>query len=583
MAEEKKVKDEDLKGLMGSDFLMQSVLGKLYAILTTGSEVAPASTDNFFAWATPGYPVTEKYFEFAYLGTSGQTIDPKELQRAVKDYIEALQKTRESTNQESLEIDPERIFAEIKENLQKQAQERRSLSAFDFATLVDFIPDVSGEIQQDAKTDYNEGTLSDAYNTALQMAQVKRIEMTESEKKIVDEIETLLGEKVETVEEKPKQEETPANDDPFAKLLAMAGIGESGEDVSSNAEGEKTVVKKSRYKEAYDKYFAAYTAAAERYNHRLTCEGTFGNLQDRYTWQHDEKIEREKVTAAMRDWKLNGYKDLVENLTSQKSLIEGHSFSRMLENYKDLFEHYRVSHGIREYYDTTLSPADFVESGGWTRFTFSHEDIQKFSGKQYNSNCTTIKTKTGSIFHKTETVNEEEGKSFNLTDYMHSKKFNLSFDFCQVKIVRPWFKESFLYSHYWRLHPGMVSKKDNKDKLSDGENPPKGMLTAYPTSILIIRNLELVFTDGTKVETLTEKYNQNHEKYGGGLRLGWINLKLGASYENADEEFSSTGFGATDISGQSIRVPGLQIIGYNCHVLPKCPDPESAIKEDEWI
>ncbi len=48
--------------------LMNSVMGKLYDILTNGDETVPQSEDNFFSWATPGIPVEPEDFNFLTQG-----------------------------------------------------------------------------------------------------------------------------------------------------------------------------------------------------------------------------------------------------------------------------------------------------------------------------------------------------------------------------------------------------------------------------------------------------------------------------------------------------------------------------------
>ena len=65
---------DNSNSVMGTDNLMNGILGKLYAVLASGDDVAPASEDNFFAWVTPGQPVLAEDFNFAFQGTSGQSL-----------------------------------------------------------------------------------------------------------------------------------------------------------------------------------------------------------------------------------------------------------------------------------------------------------------------------------------------------------------------------------------------------------------------------------------------------------------------------------------------------------------------------
>jgi hypothetical protein len=153
----------------------------------------------------------------------------------------------------------------------------------------------------------------------------------------------------------------------------------------------------------------------------------------------------------------------------------------------------------------------------------------------------------------------------------------MSFDICQVAIVMPWLKTSFLNSHTWRFDPG--NPDVNKQMLNDGAAPPKGLLPAYPTSIIFIRNLFLDFGDNHSFSNYMHEQDSSHQGGGGGVSFGPFSLSASASHwsKNATTQ-SSSGYSFSD---QGLSVPGMQIIGYKCHVLPKAPNPSADIKN--WI
>ena len=51
--------------------LVNSVMGKLFDVLTNGDETVPQSEDNFFTWCTPGIPVEREEFDFLSQGLTG--------------------------------------------------------------------------------------------------------------------------------------------------------------------------------------------------------------------------------------------------------------------------------------------------------------------------------------------------------------------------------------------------------------------------------------------------------------------------------------------------------------------------------
>src|SRR5438093_7572388 len=51
--------------------IANSIMGKLYDVLTNGDETVPKSEDNFFSWCTPGIPMDPSDFEFLQQGLTG--------------------------------------------------------------------------------------------------------------------------------------------------------------------------------------------------------------------------------------------------------------------------------------------------------------------------------------------------------------------------------------------------------------------------------------------------------------------------------------------------------------------------------
>ena len=57
--------------LVEPSVMINSIMGKLYNILTNGDDTVPKSEDNFFSWATPGIPIEPGDFEFLSQGLTG--------------------------------------------------------------------------------------------------------------------------------------------------------------------------------------------------------------------------------------------------------------------------------------------------------------------------------------------------------------------------------------------------------------------------------------------------------------------------------------------------------------------------------
>jgi hypothetical protein len=132
-------------------------------------------------------------------------------------------------------------------------------------------------------------------------------------------------------------------------------------------------------------------------------------------------------------------------------------------------------------------------------------------------------------------------------------------------------KMNFLNSKTWRFDPENPESKG--DFLSDGKRPPAqdSLLPAIPMSMIFIRNLTMRFAEAESFY----KGMQSQVKAGG--VVGYGPFILGGTYKSSNSEYSSE----SHYDSQGIHVPGMQVIGFKCHLLPKSPNPNPAI--EKWI
>jgi len=97
-------------------------------------------------------------------------------------------------------------------------------------------------------------------------------------------------------------------------------------------------------------------------------------------------------------------------------------------------------------------------------------------------------SRTRTFSSTVETASSASGESQSHVQF-DSSHFGMSFKITQVPIVRPWFKTAFLASKLWRFDPS--NPEAMGDMVSDGGKPPKGLIPAYPTSLICIKDLTL--------------------------------------------------------------------------------------------
>src|SRR5450432_3703229 len=265
--------------------LANSIMGKLYDILTNGDSTVPPSADNFFSWATPGIPLGADDLQFLTKGFTG-VVTPA----AVQTLLAAKGTGQPSTSSAAgspapapapapalTEADLEKLRAQDTAGLYQQSEF--------FARLVDFVPEVSqlnnGHFGTLAVMN-NEGGLSEVYETVLKHSQVAHTELSDDERKKLEQLRALLT----TTTEK--------TDIITGQKIQMAAP--------------------SPLVQAYNDKMAAYDAAALDYNsHRIDALAA-DNAKAVSYWAINANLLRDKVKAAMSDWITSGYKNDYEEI-----------------------------------------------------------------------------------------------------------------------------------------------------------------------------------------------------------------------------------------------------------------------------
>lgn len=422
---------------------------------------------------------------------------------------------------------------------------RLAQQAAQFARLVDFIPDVSGIFdgqQQLVAFHRNEKALSRVYEQVLRMSQVADLGLTDQEKQIIDNIRKQLYRETEIETTDPET---------FAPVKQT--IVEDGPML------QQYKIKRVLYEKALQDFKDAQVAARA---------GVSPEAVLRFEEQGATLAER--VDMAMDEWETGGHKNMVEAMFAKVDDLTSRSLLLWKEDVQNRFDRCKkldVASGV-EYLYTTFVPARFtMVDAGWSEFSFEEKEMQAFESHQL--------TKFGAaggfggLFGMKAKVSGTNESHDIVSDISN---FKMSFELAQIPLSRPWFDPAFLESRAWRLHQDAQLSLEG-EFLSDGQIPPSGILPAYPTSIIFIRNVTVNFN---------ELHDESHEihrtlKAGGGF--GWGPVRFGGNYERD----STTKLQKTLLTDEGLRVAGLQILGFRNHLLGMCPHPLETIPEDAFV
>ena len=333
----------------------------------------------------------------------------------------------------------------------------------------------------------------------------------------------------------------------------------------------------------YHEKMAAYEAAVLEYNARRIKALAASSPEDVHYWSLNANILRNRVRAAMADWVSNGYKNDYEAIAAFINQVMRRDMALLKEQYRDDLEKAQLT-GIAsgsDFYFTSLVPGNFTQSAGWTEYGFRSTDYRRYRNASANSKYASTKAGGGfslGFFNaagggssSNSSRNYESHVSFDMS------RFRLSFKIAQVFVSRPWLSTAYMTSKCIRMDQNNPEAKS--EMISDGGTPPKGMIPAYPTSMLVIKDLELHLGESKGFSDYVSQAKSSQAKGGGVMSLGPFNL--GGSHTRASSSGESTHEHGYEYDGKTMRVPGMQIIGFKCHVLPKSPDPLPEIKN--WI
>lgn len=478
--------------------LGKMLINEISASVTGGDNHVPASKDNFISWCMPGLPFEPVDFTFCVKGLGGGAT------------------------------------AEEEKLLLQQA--------FNFANLIDFIPDVSGiydDKKQEAVFRTSEVRLSHIYGEILKFAKVVSGELSPSEKAKLERFRGLLRTTKKT------------------------------KDIVTEEEKEVTV--EAPMLQAYNDKFAAYKAAVLAYNtKRIEAQSASGVEGKRAVvdWTNNAALYRMMVKTAMDQWVTGGYKNDVEKINAYINLVTQRDLKLWQQKLLEFYDDAKVS-GLgpgQEFFYTTLIPGNFAGAHGWTRYecseshTHSGTHSETISGGGSGGLHFGLFSIGGGASHKSSQYSSEFGVS----------KFHLRMELTQAVVSRPWFYPEFFLNRGWTLRKGEGWTYDQMP--SDGAAKPSGLVIGYPTLALFARNIEIESTE------FASAYSEFSKSTGASGGVGWGPFRLGGNYAHSESgrNFSS------DASHGKISVPGTQIIGFVNHLIPKAPNPLPELKDKDF-
>ena len=381
----------------------------------------------------------------------------------------------------------------------------------------------------------------------------------------------------------------------------------------NSAEGK--VITQTPLLQTYEENRARYETAQLAYNARLADLDANPNDANRIVaWQRDEPIFKSRIDAALAAWASAG-RFIVESAQATVAQLTGRDPFLAWSDLRQRFQSgLRANSSGSSYYLTSAVPTNFfLQRDGWTKISLTDEDIRNLSTVQ-------LPLAGGNIpaGYKLWGFRESSGNGSDIEfSSSNASDLEVSLEVRRVALRRSWLESSIFSSRGWKL-PSIGG-----DLLSDGKIPPGGRFPLLPTELIVVRNvfISMNLDDRTDSKAFSD-IAQSEDAFWGPFRLRGGSLvsdinqvsdrRLGRSGAGSPMDVQRPGSSSfrsarrpTPITNPGgppddppivinnpptagsmhdftreqnlIRIPGLQLVGLGCMVIPLCPNPDPSL------
>jgi hypothetical protein len=268
--------------------------------------------------------------------------------------------------------------------------------------------------------------------------------------------------------------------DEYETILTQAMVADDDPTTNEGTELQqaRTLLESSKYA-AYQEYMKAYMSALEKYNELKLKADNSSDPKLQEDWKLQEPGYKAMLKNAYLEWVAKGFKLEIEEAFADIDRIGGRNPQLLWATWKDDFnKSLRSDMEGQDFYETHFFPENFVKSnsqGQWTKLTLDASEIIALSAKAPEG-IRNLASSSGSAAD---------------TQALDIEISRLSVELIRVPIIRSWLQPSIFRSNFWKWSGG-------RELLSDGQNPPRGSLPAYITSMILARNLEVELKPGSE-------------------------------------------------------------------------------------
>lgn len=375
----------------------------------------------------------------------------------------------------------------------------------------------------------------------------------------------------------------------YAVMPGSSKVSDSWYAITSGANGIPTTSELSdAMKKAYDDaraklmdkdgnptpHYEAYIRYEDEYNSKRRTyfkayADAFTNHMKLQNFPNEGKLYHDDVDEAWNRWQGLGFKEEIEKAINTLAAQGTDPAIALIARAKKRFINSLVEFmNIGEIPYTVMLPNSWYEvdnDDGWNDYT--EHDFH--SESHYVASSTSIGVSGGfniGLFSAGASFNHNESKA---SSNFQMNNLRIRVKYCVVDIIRPWLDTSLLNLKNWFLmgeyKKNCISNGTMGQELPQG-NPEPPFLPSLVTSLILIKDLE-IYWDNWKSDWQTFQQSNSVD-----ASVGYFCFAVTGHYSHHDEkrDFSC------DDTGETLRIPGIQLVGYVSTINPPCPGVDSA-------
>jgi hypothetical protein len=319
--------------------------------------------------------------------------------------------------------------------------------------------------------------------------------------------------------------------------------------------------------EKYMEYEAQYKDKVKAWQRAYS--NAFTDPMKLQNFPNEGKLYQEDVDEAWDRWTGLGHKQEIESAIATLAAQGTDPAIALISRCKKKFQNSLLEFAnIGEIPYTILLPNSWYDrdnDDGWNEYTSN--DFH--SESHYQASSTSYGGGGGfnvGFWSAAASFNHAENQS---SMNMETKNLVVSFKYCAVDIKRPWLDTSLLNLRNWFLmgdyKKNCVSSGQMAQELPQNSIEPT-FLPSIVTSLILIKDLEIKWDDWKTA------WDSHDETTSASVSVGYGPFAVHGSYSHHDEQRNFE----ADASGESLKVPGIQLIGYISTINPACPGHDSS-------